>query len=427
MKVLVVGGGGREHAIAWKLAQSPNVRDVFVAPGNAGTAHEDGISNIDITATDIAALIDFAKKNHIELTVVGPEAPLALGIVDQFQAENLACFGPSQAAAQLESSKAFCKQFMQQQQIPTAAYATFDNEAAAVEYLQNQQYPQVIKADGLAAGKGVVIAEDKAAAEAAVHAMLTDKQFGEAGNHIVIEDFLQGEELSYMVMVDGNNILPLASSQDHKRRDDGDQGPNTGGMGAYSPSPLLDDALEATILKQVIEPTVNAMQANGTPYTGFLYAGLMISPEGKPVVLEFNCRLGDPETQPILMRLQSDLAELCLAAIDGALNKVSTQWDPRVALDVVLCAGGYPFSYNKGDTISGLDTIDNDQVKVFHAGTAQKDGDVVTAGGRVLAVCALGEDIIKAQQSAYQAAEKINWSERFYRHDIGYRALQQKV
>ncbi|MDF1654767.1 MAG: phosphoribosylamine--glycine ligase [Coxiellaceae bacterium] len=427
MKVLVVGGGGREHAIAWKLAQSPNVQEVYVAPGNAGTAHESGVNNIDIAATDIDALLTFAKQHQIELTVIGPEAPLALGIVDQFQAANLPCFGPSQAAAQLESSKAFCKQFMQQQDIPTAAYATFDNEDAAVEYLQKQQYPQVIKADGLAAGKGVVIAQDKAEAEAAVHAMLTDKQFGDAGNHIVIEDFLQGEELSYMVMVDGKNILPLASSQDHKRRDDGDQGPNTGGMGAYSPSPLLDDALEDIILKQVIEPTVNAMQASGTPYTGFLYAGLMVSPEGKPVVLEFNCRLGDPETQPILMRLQSDLSELCLAAIDGSLDKVSTQWDPRVALDVVLCAGGYPFSYNKGDTITGLETIDNDHVKVFHAGTAEKDGKIVTAGGRVLAVCALAANISSAQQLTYQAAEKIHWPERFYRHDIGYRALQQKV
>ncbi|MDF1796623.1 MAG: phosphoribosylamine--glycine ligase [Coxiellaceae bacterium] len=427
MKALVVGGGGREHAIAWKLAQSPNVQQVYVAPGNAGTAHEDQISNLDISATDINALLNFAKHNDITLTIVGPEAPLALGIVDQFNAAKLACFGPSQAAAQLESSKAFCKQFMQQQNIPTAAYATFDNETAAVEYLQNQQYPQVIKADGLAAGKGVVIAEDKAQAEAAVHAMLTDKQFGDAGNHIVIEDFLRGEELSYMVMVDGKNILPLASSQDHKRRDDGDQGPNTGGMGAYSPSPLLDDALEAIILKQVIEPTVNAMQANGTPYTGFLYAGLMISPEGKPVVLEFNCRLGDPETQPILMRLQSDLAELCLAATNGSLDTANTQWDPRVALDVVLCAGGYPLNYNKGDTITGLAGINNDQVKVFHAGTAEKDGNVVTSGGRVLAVCALADDISCAQQLAYQAAKKIDWSERFYRHDIGYRALQQKV
>ena len=426
MKALVVGGGGREHAIAWKLAQSPSVHKVFVAPGNAGTAQENNVENVNIAATNIAGLILFAQQQQIELTIIGPEAPLALGIVDQFKAANLACFGPSQAAAQLESSKAFCKQFMQQNDIPTAAYATFDNEAEAITYLQQQSYPIVIKADGLAAGKGVVIAQNQTEAEKAVHAMLTDKQFGEAGNHIVIEDFLQGEELSYMVMVDGEHILPLASSQDHKRRDDGDQGPNTGGMGAYSPSPLLNDALEAMILKQVIEPTVNAMKASDTPYSGFLYAGLMISPEGEAKVLEFNCRLGDPETQPILMRLQSDLAELCLAALDDRLDQASTEWDPRVALDVVLCAGGYPFSYNKGDVITGLDLVDS-STKVFHAGTTEQDQQVVTHGGRVLAVCALGADVAEAQKTAYRAAEKIEWPGRFYRNDIGYRALKHKV
>lgn len=427
MKVLIVGNGGREHAIAWKVAQSDNVEQVFVAPGNAGTALEAKTENTPISATDITALRNFAKDNAIELTIIGPEAPLALGIVDAFEQAGLACFGPCQAAAQLESSKAFCKQFMQQNNIPTANYATFDSVEPAIEYLQLQRLPIVIKADGLAAGKGVIIAQTLQEAENTVKAMLSDKQFGDAGNHIVIEDFLDGIELSYMVMVDGNHILPLASSQDHKRRDDADQGPNTGGMGAYSPSPLLDDDLEQTILQTVIEPTVNAMNSNGTPYRGFLYAGLMIMPDGTPLVLEFNCRLGDPETQPIMMRLQSDLAALCLAATQGKLDQCTTQWDERAALDVVICAGGYPFDYNKGDVINGLAHDFGDNIKVFHAGTTTKNGETVTDGGRVLAVCALGNSVLDAQQQAYAATKHIHWNGSFYRQDIGFRAIQQKV
>ena len=424
MNVLIVGNGGREHALAWKVAQSDKVEQVWAAPGNAGTAAEPKTTNVAISATDIAALADFAEQHHITLTIVGPEAPLALGIVDHFKQRGLACFGPCQKAALLESSKAFCKQFMQQHNIPTAQYDCFTEVEPALAYLKQQNLPIVIKADGLAAGKGVIIATTLEEAELAVRSMLTDKRFGDAGNQIVIEEFLQGVELSYMVMVDGDHILPLASSQDHKRRDAGDQGPNTGGMGAYSPSPLLNDALEATILSTVIQPTVDAMNESGSPYTGFLYAGLMISPQGEAKVLEFNCRLGDPETQPLMMRLQTDLADLCLAATQVTLDQHSTQWDPRPALDIVLCSPGYPASYPKGDTISGLDQTQGDDIKVFHAGTAIDGDQVVTAGGRVLAVCALADSVLAAQQRALSGCEKINWPGRFYRHDIGHQAIK---
>ncbi len=424
MKVLIVGNGGREHAIAWKVAQSTSVEHVWVAPGNAGTAVEAKVSNVAISATDIDALIEFAKQNDITLTIIGPEAPLALGIVDQFNQHQLACFGPSQQAAQLESSKSFCKQFMQQQNIPTAAYDCFTQVEPALDYLKQHSLPIVIKADGLAAGKGVIIATTAQEAEDAVRSMLVDNRFGEAGARVVIEEFLKGTELSYMVMVDGEHILPLASSQDHKRRDDGDLGPNTGGMGAYSPSPLLDEQLESLILSTVIEPTVAAMKANGTPYTGFLYAGLMVSPQGEPKVLEFNCRLGDPETQPLMMRLQSDLAQLCLNATQGKLNQSTTAWDPRPALDVVLCAGGYPLQYKQGDIIEGLTAAHSDSIKIFHAGTTLDNNHVLTAGGRVLAVCALGDSVYDAQQKALQVTETINWPGRFYRHDIGHQAIK---
>ena len=427
MKILIIGSGGREHALAWSAANSNNVNKVFVAPGNAGTALENKVENVSIDVLDITALVYFAQENHIDITIIGPEAPLAAGIVDAFEENNLPCFGPTQAAAQLETSKAFCKQFLKDENIPTAAFKTFTDKNAALHYLRTQALPIVIKASGLAAGKGVIIAETHEQAEATVCAMLDDKTFGDAGNEIVIEEFLDGEELSFIVMVDGQHILPLASSQDHKRRDEGDKGPNTGGMGAYSPAPLLTPSLHQHIMQDIIEPTVNALSQRGTPYRGFLYAGLMINTTGKAKVLEYNCRLGDPETQPLLFRLQSDFIELCQAALDSRLDTVRTAWDPRPAICVVLAAGGYPEHYRKGDIIKGLNTSENSNCKVFHAGTRQDKNNVVTNGGRVLGITALGDDLHAAREAAYTLAKKIHWPDYYYRHDIGHKALEKKA
>lgn len=420
--VLIIGNGGREHALAYKMAQSSHVSKVFVAPGNAGTALESNVINVDIDPLDVAALIKFAKQEHIALTVVGPEAPLAAGIVDAFQTEKLACFGPCQAAAQLEASKAFSKDFMAKYHIPTAKYQRFTAIEPAKAYVQQHGTPIVVKASGLAAGKGVVIAHTQAQAFDAIDDMLSKHVFGHAGAEIVIEEFLVGEEASFIVMVDGQHILPLATSQDHKARDNGDKGPNTGGMGAYSPAPVVTPALHDKILTTVIQPVVKAMRELGHPYVGFLYAGVMISPNGHINVLEFNCRLGDPETQPIMMRLQSDLYELCTAALKGHLNKTEIKWDPRPALGVVMAAGGYPEQYNKGDIITGLPEQAVTDCKVFHAGTKQIGTQVTTHGGRVLCVTALGDTVTAAQNKAYATVRNINWSNCFYRTDIGYRA-----
>lgn len=425
MKVLVVGGGGREHALAWKCAASERVEQVFVAPGNAGTARENGVSNVDIAAEDIPALLDFALREAVELTIVGPEAPLVDGIVDRFEAAGLACFGPSAGAAQLEGSKDFTKQFLARHDIPTADYQTFTDPAQAKSYLQETGAPIVIKADGLAAGKGVVVAMSLDEAFAAVDSMLSDKQFGAAGARVVIEEFLAGEEASFIVMADGESVLPLATSQDHKARDDGDTGPNTGGMGAYSPAPVLTPELEARVMETVIRPTLKGLAAEGNPYRGFLYAGLMISPEGEPRVLEYNCRFGDPETQPIMARLRSDLVELCLAATEGRLDEQSAEWDPRAALGVVMAAGGYPESYAKGKTIDGLETVAGD-TKVFHAGTRLEGDNVVTSGGRVLCVVGLGDAVSEAQQQAYAGVARISWDEEYHRQDIGHRAVARE-
>lgn len=431
MKVLVIGGGGREHALAWKAAQSPRVETVYVAPGNAGTARETKLENVAISAEDLDGLLRFAQEHQIDLTIVGPEAPLVAGVVDRFQAAGLRCFGPSQAAAQLEGSKAFTKDFLARHNIPTAAYQNFTEIEPALTYLKQQGAPIVIKADGLAAGKGVIVAMTEAEAEAAIRDMLAGNAFGEAGHRVVIEEFLEGEEASFIVMVDGKNILPMATSQDHKRVGDGDSGPNTGGMGAYSPAPVVTDAIHARVLREVIEPTVRGMAAEGHPYTGFLYAGLMIDASGAPKVIEYNCRFGDPETQPIMLRLQSDLTELCDAALDQKLDQVEAQWDPRPSLGVVLAAAGYPGDYPKGDVIHGLDTADaasmtGDQ-KVFHAGTRiNAEDEVVTNGGRVLCATALGETVAEAQAKAYALAEKIQWDGMFMRHDIGYRAIARE-
>jgi phosphoribosylamine--glycine ligase len=424
--VLVIGGGGREHALAWKLAQSSRVNQVFVAPGNAGTAREPGIENVDIAAEDIAALKQFAKDNRISLTVVGPEAPLVAGVVDAFSAEGLRCFGPTQGAAQLEGSKAFTKDFLARHNIPTAAYGNFTNTDEAIAYIKKTGAPIVVKADGLAAGKGVILAQTEQEAIDAVNDMLAGNRFGDAGHRVVVEEFLTGEEASFIVMADGNHILPLATSQDHKARDNGDKGPNTGGMGAYSPAPVVTPELHERAMKEVIEPTVRGMQQEGYDYTGFLYAGLMIDADGTPKVLEYNCRFGDPETQPIMLRLQSDLVELIEAALDGKLDTVSANWDPRASLGVVMAAGGYPDGYAKGKEIHGLDKVDSDTVKVFHAGTASKDGAVVTSGGRVLCVTALGDTVSQAQQRAYEAVKKISWDDAYYRTDIGYRAVARE-
>jgi len=427
MNILVIGGGGREHALAWKIAQSPRVARVYVAPGNAGTARDDALVNVPIT--DIGELVAFARKSEIALTVVGPEAPLAAGIVDAFREADLAIFGPTRAAAQLESSKDFAKAFMQRHGLPTAGYRTFTDAQEAHAYVAQRGAPIVIKADGLAAGKGVVVAQTKAEADAAVDAMLVDNAMGAAGARVVIEDFLEGEEASFIVMVDGRHVLPLASSQDHKRLQDGDRGPNTGGMGAYSPAPIVTPALHARIMREIIMPAVNGMAADGTPYTGFLYAGVMIDGAGHPKVLEFNCRMGDPETQPIMTRLKSDLVDLVQHAVDGTLDTIEAEWDRRVALGVVLAAAGYPDAPRKGAAIGGLDRVNGEahpDVHVFHAGTAPQDGRVVVSGGRVLCVTALGDSVRQAQRAAYAAVSAIHFDGMQYRTDIGHRALSPR-
>jgi phosphoribosylamine--glycine ligase len=431
MNVLIIGAGGREHAIAWKCAQSENVEKVFVTPGNAGTALENKIANIDIDVMAFEALADFAVSNQVELTIVGPEAPLVDGVVDYFQTRNLKCFGPSQNAAQLEGSKSFTKDFLKRHNIPTAAYETFTEVEPALEYLQQQGAPIVVKADGLAAGKGVIVAETLTQAEDAVKDMLSGNAFGDAGCKVVIEEFLTGEEASFIVMVDGKNSLAMATSQDHKRIGNGDTGLNTGGMGAYSPAPVVTDEIHQRIMQEVIEPTVEGMAAEGNTYVGFLYAGLMIAEDGTPKVIEYNCRFGDPETQPIMIRLQSDLPNLCLEALNGNLDSCSTQWDSRAAVGVVLAAGGYPGSYRKGDIISGLPQIESaskDQSeKVFHAGTKLENDQVVTNGGRVLCSTALGDTVTEAQQSAYALANKIQWDDVYLRTDIAYRAIAREA
>jgi phosphoribosylamine--glycine ligase len=422
MNILVIGSGGREHAMAWKIAQSKQAHRVFVAPGNVGTASNPRLTNVPLT--EIADLIEFAQHNAIELTVVGPEAPLSKGIVDAFEAQGLAIFGPTQYAAQLESSKDFAKQFMQRHGIPTAAYQTFTNPALAHDYIENRPLPIVIKADGLAAGKGVVVAETLAAAHAAIDEMLLDNRLGAAGARVVIEDFLSGEEASFIVMVDGENVLPLATSQDHKRLQDGDQGPNTGGMGAYSPAPVVTKTVHQRAMEQVILPVVRGMAAEGHPFKGFLYAGLMINAQEEVFVVEFNCRLGDPEAQPLLMRLQSDFVDLLQAAVTHKLDNVQAQWDERVALGVVLAAKNYPVAPITGDAITGLENVNSADVQVFHSGTTQNEaGQIVTAGGRVLCVAALGADIKTAQTLAYQACDTIHYEGKILRRDIGYRAV----
>jgi phosphoribosylamine--glycine ligase len=423
MKILIVGGGGREHALAWKVAGSPRAERVYVAPGNGGTASEPKVENLPIAADDVPSLVRFASEQSIDLTIVGPEAPLVAGICDAFAAAGLRCFGPSQAAAQLEGSKAYTKDFLARQGIPTAAYRTFSEAGPALDYLRQVDAPIVVKADGLAAGKGVILAEERATAERAVLDMLGAGRFGSAGSRVVIEEWLTGEEASFIVMIDGEHILPLATSQDHKARDDGDRGPNTGGMGAYSPAPVVTPAVHQRVMREIIEPTVAGLAAEGIRYRGFLYAGLMIGPDGTPKVLEYNCRLGDPETQPLLMRLESDLVELCLAGVEGRLDQARPSWDPRPALGVVMAAGGYPDRYEVGHPIAGLTAAQPPGVKVFHAGTRLADGTVLTNGGRVLCVTALGESLAAAQSLAYQAAAGIHWEGAFYRTDIGYRAL----
>lgn len=426
LKVLIVGGGGREHALAWKVAQSSRVRTVYVAPGNAGTAGETKVENVPISAEDIDGLLQFAQSHTIDLTVVGPEAPLVAGIVDAFQATGLACFGPSAAAARLEGSKSFTKDFLARHAIPTARHASFTDVAEATAYIARQGAPIVVKADGLAAGKGVVLAQSVDEATTAAQGMLSGEAFGKAGRRIVVEEYLSGEEASFIVMVDGHNVLAMATSQDHKARDDGDRGPNTGGMGAYSPAPVVTDAVEARIMSEVIAPTVRGLAAEGCPYTGFLYAGLMIGPDGSSKVLEYNCRFGDPETQPIVLRLRSDLVTLIEAALAGRLDGVAADWDPRVALGVVMAAGGYPGSYRRGDPISGLPVTPASDCKVFHAGTTHKDGSIVTDGGRVLCVTALGASVRAAQARAYEIVQQISWQDVYYRRDIGYRAIARE-
>ena len=424
MKVLVVGGGGREHALAWKLRQSAGVTEVLVAPGNAGTATEPGLRNVNVAADDCAGLLALAQREAVDFTLVGPELPLVAGLVDDFTAAGMPCFGPSKAAAQLEGSKAFSKDFLQRHRIPTAAHATFTDVDAASDYVRNQGTPIVIKADGLAAGKGVVVATDEAQALAAVNDMLSGNVFGEAGHKVVIEEFLQGEEASFICLCDGVNAIPFASSQDHKARDDGDKGPNTGGMGAYSPAPVVTSDVHVTVMREVIEPTLAGMAKDGAPYVGFLYAGLMINGEGRPKVIEFNCRFGDPEAQPVMMRLRSDLLHACQAAVAGKLADVQLQFDPRVALGVVMAAGGYPARYESDDVISGLDKELAD-TKVFHAGTRQQQSEIVTAGGRVLCVVGLGEDVALAQARAYERLDLIGWRNRYFRNDIGHRAIDR--
>lgn len=426
MKILVIGSGGREHALAWKAAQSADVEVVYVAPGNAGTAREPKLENIAISVEAIDELVAFAKESAIGLTIVGPEVPLVLGIVDAFQAAGLRCFGPTKGAAQLEGSKQFCKDFLARHNIPTAAYGSFTELDEALAYLQQVGAPIVVKADGLAAGKGVILAQTVQEAEAAVRDMLAGNAFGDAGHKVVIEEFLQGEEASFIVIADGKNVLPMVTSQDHKARDNGDLGPNTGGMGAYSPAPVVTQEIHDRAMQEVIYPTIQGMAEEGNHFTGFLYAGLMIAADGTPKVLEYNVRFGDPETQPIMLRLQSDLVELCNAAIDQKLDQTQAEWDPRPSLGVVLAAGGYPESYDKGDAISGLPTEELTEQKVFHAGTADRDGEVVTAGGRVLCACALGDSVSDAQQRAYALTRQIEWKGVYFRTDIGYRAIARE-
>ena len=426
MKILIVGSGGREHALAWKVRQSPKATQVFVAPGNAETALEPGITNVDLAVDDIAGLLAFAQSKRVDLTIVGPEVPLVKGLVDAFSDAGLACFGPKAAAAQLEGSKAFCKDFMARHKIPTADYQTFTDVKDAIDYIRAKGAPIVVKADGLAAGKGVIVAQNEAEAIAAVEDMLSGNSFGEAGHRVVVEEFLEGEEASFIVMADGLHALAMATSQDHKARDNGDQGPNTGGMGAYSPAPVVTQAIHDKVMAEVILPTLKGMSDDGLPYTGFLYAGLMISKNGAIKVLEYNCRFGDPETQPIMMRLKSDLIDLCFAALGQRLDQVVTRWDPRPALGVVLAAGGYPDEYAKGNVITGLTENDDPESKVFHAGTSEDNGQVITAGGRVLCACALGDDIADAQTKAYELASKISWQDIYYRTDIGFKAIARE-
>jgi len=425
MRVLILGSGGREHAFAWKIVNTPRVTAVFVAPGNAGTALERGVTNVDIAADDVPRLIEFAKREKIDLTIVGPEAPLVIGVTDAFEAAGLRCFGPRKLAARLEGSKAFTKEFLSRHRIPTAAYATFTKANFDAAWVQAQRAPLVVKADGLAAGKGVIICATTDEAIASARAMF-DGQFGAAGNTVVIEEFLEGEEASFIAIVSGNHILPLATSQDHKRRDDGDHGPNTGGMGAYSPAPVVTEAMHERIMREVMRPTAQGLISDGTPYVGFLYAGIMIAPDGTPNVLEFNCRFGDPETQPIMTRLNSDLTMLCEAALDGRLDQVDAEWDSRAALGVVLAAGGYPDTVRKGDEIHGLADAAKLRGKVFHAGTSLENGKVVTSGGRVLCAVGLGASVSEAQQAAYALCEKISWEGVQYRRDIGYRAVARE-
>ncbi|EGR4358793.1 phosphoribosylamine--glycine ligase [Vibrio cholerae] len=426
MQVLIIGSGGREHALAWKVAQNPQVDTIYVAPGNAGTALEHKVQNVNIGITDISALVAFAQDKAIELTIVGPEAPLVIGVVDAFRAAGLPIFGPTQGAAQLEGSKAFTKDFLARHNIPTAAYANFTEIEPALAYVREKGAPIVVKADGLAAGKGVIVAMTLQEAEDAIQDMLAGNAFGSAGSLVVVEEFLDGEEASFIVMVDGENVLPMATSQDHKRVGDADTGPNTGGMGAYSPAPVVTQDVHDRVMREVIYPTVRGMAAEGNTYTGFLYAGLMIDSTGAPKVIEYNCRFGDPETQPIMMRLQSDLVELCQAAIAGKLDQVESKWDPRASIGVVLAAGGYPGDYTKGEVISGLPTQESAGQKVFHAGTETQGDQVVTNGGRVLCATALGNTVLEAQQRAYQLADQIHWNGMFCRRDIGYRAIARE-
>jgi len=428
MKVLVVGSGGREHALAWSLARADRVTEVIVAPGNAGTAAEPKVRNVSVAAEDIPALLKLAQDENVALTVIGPEAPLVEGIVNQFKAAGLRCFGPTAKGARLEGSKAYTKEFLERYNIPTAGYRDFTDIDAALAYAQECTLPTVVKADGLAAGKGVIIAHTREEVADAVNIMLSDKAFGEAGNKIVIEDFLVGEEASFMAIIDGEDILPLATSQDHKARDEGDKGPNTGGMGAYSPAPVIDTAMAEKVMREVMQPTVAGLQADGEHYTGFLYAGLMIGADGIAKVLEFNCRMGDPETQPILFRLKTDLVDLIEAALDGTLADTHAEWDPRPSLGVVLAAGGYPESYSKGYTISGLDADSTSaDLKIFHAGTKEDGGDIVTAGGRVLCAVALGDSVADAQAKAYELVDQISWNNMYCRRDIGYRAVAREA
>jgi phosphoribosylamine--glycine ligase len=426
MKVLVIGGGGREHALAWKVAQSRLVREVLVAPGNAGTAAEAKVRNVAVAADDLDGLVALAQREAIDLTIVGPEPALVAGVVDRFSEHGLKCFGPRANAAQLEGSKAFTKAFLTRHRIPTAGYRDFTQLAPAVAYVRTRRLPIVIKADGLAAGKGVIIAQSVAEADTVLEEILQHGLFGAAGATVVIEDFLEGEEASFIAMVDGTQIVPLASSQDHKTRDDGDRGPNTGGMGAYSPAPVVSEEVHQRIMHEIMLPTVRGLAADGIHYRGFLYAGLMIDGAGQPQVIEFNCRLGDPETQPIVFRLRSDLAALCLRSFDGTLGAASIDWDPRAAVGVVMASRGYPGAYDKGKPIRGLEDVTGDDVKVFHAGTRASGGEILSDGGRVLCAVALGASVGAARDKAYRAVEKISWEGAFWRSDIGYRAVRRE-